>query len=83
MAACLRFTRRVWKSFIDNKGHDAQCFPHLRILRAIPGCVETSLKIEQSNTNRVGTGESLKVTAVMQQLTGCFIMQFTEASSYH
>ncbi|KXN88064.1 Putative esterase C31F10.02 [Leucoagaricus sp. SymC.cos] len=71
MAACLRFTRRVrvaftfiglyslppkvWKSFLDNKGHDTQCFPSVGSINcAIPGCVETSLKIEQSNTNRVG-----------------------------
>ncbi|KAL1743168.1 hypothetical protein HDZ31DRAFT_41586 [Schizophyllum fasciatum] len=49
MAACLRFTRRVWKSFIDNKGHDAQCFPNLSIVSAKPGEVITSLKIEQYN----------------------------------
>ncbi|KAF9220282.1 thioesterase thiol ester dehydrase-isomerase [Gyrodon lividus] len=55
MSACLRFTRRVWKSFIDNKGHDAQCFPNLMITRAIPGLVETKLNIEQYNLNRVGT----------------------------
>ncbi|KAH6912824.1 thioesterase thiol ester dehydrase-isomerase [Coprinopsis sp. MPI-PUGE-AT-0042] len=55
MAACLRFTRRVWKSFIDNAGHDAQCFPNLAIHKASPGTVEISLKIEQYNTNRVGT----------------------------
>ena len=55
MAACLRFTRKVWQSFIQNKGHDAQCFPNLVIHRAVPGTVEVSLKVEQSNTNRVGT----------------------------
>ncbi|KAF8547293.1 thioesterase thiol ester dehydrase-isomerase [Imleria badia] len=55
MSACLRFTRRVWKSFIDNKGHDAQCFPNLVITRATPGLVETKLKIEPYNLNRVGT----------------------------
>ncbi|KAI0771387.1 Thioesterase/thiol ester dehydrase-isomerase [Irpex lacteus] len=55
MAACLRFTRRVWKSFIDNKGHDQQCFPNLNILNAKPGLVEGSLKIEPYNLNRVGT----------------------------
>ncbi|KAG2030185.1 thioesterase thiol ester dehydrase-isomerase [Suillus americanus] len=55
MSASLRFTRRVWKSFIDNKGHDAQCFPNLVIHRAVPGTVDFSLKIEQSNLNRVGT----------------------------
>ncbi|KAF9450576.1 Thioesterase/thiol ester dehydrase-isomerase [Macrolepiota fuliginosa MF-IS2] len=55
MAACLRFTRRVWKNFLDTKGHDAQCFPQLQIHNATPGYVETSLKVEQYNTNRVGT----------------------------
>lgn len=55
MSASLRFTRRVWKSFIDNKGHDAQCFPNLVIHRAVPGTVDFSLKIEHSNLNRVGT----------------------------
>ncbi|KAG2069051.1 thioesterase thiol ester dehydrase-isomerase [Suillus decipiens] len=55
MSASLRFTRRVWKSFIDNKGHDAQCFPNLVIHRAVPGTVDFSLKIEPSNLNRVGT----------------------------
>ncbi|KAF9556755.1 thioesterase thiol ester dehydrase-isomerase [Agrocybe pediades] len=54
MAACLRFTRRVWNSFLQNKGHDAQCFPNLQIHRAVPGSVDVSLKIEQYNTNRVG-----------------------------
>ncbi|KAK2465326.1 hypothetical protein APHAL10511_002680 [Amanita phalloides] len=55
MAACLRFTRRVWKSFLDNKGHDSVCFPNLIIHRAIPGTVEASLNVEQHNLNRVGT----------------------------
>ncbi|KAL5524646.1 hypothetical protein ACEPAF_9786 [Sanghuangporus sanghuang] len=55
MAACLRFTRRVWKSFLDNKGHDVQCFPNLQIHRAVPGELEASLKIEPYNVNRVGT----------------------------
>ncbi|KAI9465619.1 Thioesterase/thiol ester dehydrase-isomerase [Lactarius psammicola] len=54
MAACLRFTRRVWRSFIDNGGHDARCFPNLSILNARPGVVEASLRIEPYNVNRVG-----------------------------
>ncbi|KAF6754712.1 thioesterase thiol ester dehydrase-isomerase [Ephemerocybe angulata] len=49
MAACLRFTRRVWRSFLDNKGHDAQCFPNLVVKSAVPGTVEASLKVEQYN----------------------------------
>ncbi|KAJ7109747.1 HotDog domain-containing protein [Mycena crocata] len=53
MAACLRFTRRVWKSFLDNKGHDTQCFPNLH--NASPGVVTASLKVEPYNLNRVGT----------------------------
>ncbi|KAK0202001.1 HotDog domain-containing protein [Desarmillaria ectypa] len=54
MAACLRFTRRVWKSFVVNKGHDAQCFPNLVVEHAKPGVVEAKLKIEPYNINRVG-----------------------------
>ncbi|PFH54069.1 hypothetical protein AMATHDRAFT_136450 [Amanita thiersii Skay4041] len=54
MAACLRFTRRVWKSFLDNKGHDTQCFPNLVVHEASPGVVRASLKIEPYNLNRVG-----------------------------
>ncbi|KAJ3801550.1 thioesterase thiol ester dehydrase-isomerase [Lentinula aff. detonsa] len=54
MSACLRFTRRVWQSFITNKGHDAQCFPNLVVHRAIPGEVNATLKIENYNLNRVG-----------------------------
>ncbi|KAI9058302.1 Thioesterase/thiol ester dehydrase-isomerase [Trametes sanguinea] len=55
MAACLRFTRRVWRSFVENKGHDQQCFPNLKILDAKPGQLKASLKIEPYNLNRVGT----------------------------
>ncbi|KAJ7672727.1 HotDog domain-containing protein [Mycena rosella] len=55
MAACLRFTRRVWKSFLQNKGHDTQCFPNLKIHNASPGVVIASLKVEPYNLNRVGT----------------------------
>ncbi|KAG6854652.1 hypothetical protein C0991_003300 [Blastosporella zonata] len=47
--ACLRFTRRVWKSFLETKGHDTQCFPNLVIHDATPGTVNVSLKVEQSN----------------------------------
>ncbi|KAJ6559178.1 HotDog domain-containing protein [Mycena vulgaris] len=54
MAACMRFTRRVWKSFLENKGHDTQCFPNLKIHNATPGIVTASLKVEPYNLNRVG-----------------------------
>ncbi|KAJ7761487.1 HotDog domain-containing protein [Mycena maculata] len=54
MAACMRFTRRVWKSFLDNKGHDYQCFPNLQLHNASPGVVIASLKVEPYNLNRVG-----------------------------
>ncbi|KAJ7459873.1 HotDog domain-containing protein [Mycena latifolia] len=54
MAACMRFTRRVWKSFLENKGHDTQCFPNLKIHNASPGVVTASLKVEPYNLNRVG-----------------------------
>ncbi|KAI0770237.1 Thioesterase/thiol ester dehydrase-isomerase [Fomes fomentarius] len=55
MSACLRFTRRVWRSFLDNKGHDYRSFPNLKILEAKPGELKASLKIEAYNLNRVGT----------------------------
>ncbi|KAI0648101.1 hypothetical protein C8Q79DRAFT_553116 [Trametes meyenii] len=53
--ACNVFTRRVWRSFVENKGHDQQCFPNLRIIDAKPGLLQASLKIEPYNLNRVGT----------------------------
>ncbi|KAJ7069713.1 HotDog domain-containing protein [Mycena amicta] len=55
MAACLRFTARVWRSFLEHKGHDALCFPNLKLVSAVPGRVTASLKIEPYNLNRVGT----------------------------
>ncbi|PAV16917.1 Thioesterase thiol ester dehydrase-isomerase [Pyrrhoderma noxium] len=80
MAACLRFTRRVWKSFVDNKGHDVQCFPNLQIHRAVPGELEASLKIEPYNLNRVGTvhgGLILSLTDTLGSLAvatkGCYM----------
>ncbi|KAL0961130.1 hypothetical protein HGRIS_006104 [Hohenbuehelia grisea] len=76
MAACLRFTRRVWKSFIDTKGHDAKCFPNLHVQRATPGVVEASLKIEQYNLNRVGvSGRELSP----ETTTYIYDRPFTEA----
>ncbi|KAF8231729.1 Thioesterase/thiol ester dehydrase-isomerase [Tricholoma matsutake] len=54
MSACLRFTRRVWRSFVENKGHDATCFPDLVIHHATPGTVLAFLKVEPYNLNRVG-----------------------------
>ncbi|KAJ7044141.1 HotDog domain-containing protein [Mycena alexandri] len=53
MAACMRFTRRVWMSFLENKGHDTQCFPNLQLHKASPGLVTASLKVEPYNLNRV------------------------------
>jgi len=55
MSACLRFTRRVWKSFIDHQGHDAQCLSNLIIDKATPGALEASFKIEPFNLNRTYT----------------------------
>jgi len=54
-SACLRFTRRVWRSFLETKGHDKLCFPNLVIHDATPGTVHASLEVEPSNLNRVGT----------------------------
>ncbi|PBK95980.1 Thioesterase/thiol ester dehydrase-isomerase [Armillaria gallica] len=72
MAARLRFTRRVWKSFVVNKGHDAQCFPNLVVEQAKPGVVQASLKIEPYNINRVGVthgGLIMSLTDTMGALT--------------
>ncbi|KAF8607039.1 Thioesterase/thiol ester dehydrase-isomerase [Ceratobasidium sp. AG-I] len=52
MSACLRFTKQVWKSFVQNQGHDPHCFPSLQIEKAIPGRVDVSLKIASYNLNR-------------------------------
>ncbi|KAJ7675806.1 HotDog domain-containing protein [Mycena polygramma] len=71
MAACMRFTRRVWKSFLDNQGHDFQCFPNLQLHKASPGLVTASLKVEPYNLNRVGTvhgGLVMSVTDTMGSL---------------
>ncbi|KAK7048378.1 Thioesterase/thiol ester dehydrase-isomerase [Favolaschia claudopus] len=70
MAACLRFTRRVWKSFLDNQGHDT-CFSNLQLHKATPGSVTASLKVEPHNLNRVGTvhgGLILSITDTMGSL---------------
>jgi len=42
----------VWKSFIDNLGHDANCIPNLVIESAKPNEVVATLKIERSHVNR-------------------------------
>ncbi|KAJ6585004.1 HotDog domain-containing protein [Mycena capillaripes] len=71
MAACMRFTRRVWKSFLDNKGHDTQCFPNLQLHKASPGLVTGSLKVEPYNLNRVGVlhgGLIMSITDTMGSL---------------
>ncbi|KAG2121546.1 thioesterase thiol ester dehydrase-isomerase [Suillus cothurnatus] len=95
MSASLRFTRRrklykVWKSFIDNKGHDAQCFPNLVIHRAVPGTVDFSLKIEPSNVNRVGTvhgGLILSLTDTLGSLAvaskGHYMTAFRPILAHH
>ncbi|KIM43214.1 hypothetical protein M413DRAFT_444024 [Hebeloma cylindrosporum] len=76
MAACMRFTQRVWQSFMKNKGHDAQCFPNLVIHRAVPGSVEVSLKVEQYNIHGglilslTDTLGSLAVSTKGQFMTG-------------
>lgn len=36
MAASKRFTSRVWAEFVNNAGHDANCFGHLKVRRRFP-----------------------------------------------
>ncbi|CAK5284175.1 unnamed protein product [Mycena citricolor] len=83
MAACLRYTRRVWKSFLDNKGtrHDTQCFPNLQILNATPGLVNASLKVEPYNLNRVGN--TLNFDAPRQVVFLCGSQGCSVADSTH
>ncbi|KAF7346343.1 Thioesterase thiol ester dehydrase-isomerase [Mycena sanguinolenta] len=70
MAACMRFTRRVWKSFLDNKGHDTQCFPNLQLHKAVPGLVTASLKVEPYNLS--------DSSARFQTVHGGLIMSVTD-----
>jgi acyl-coenzyme A thioesterase 13 len=53
--AVLVFVRRVATAFQRAGGHDANCFPSLRILAARPGLVRASVRIRSENLNRLGT----------------------------
>jgi len=53
MAASTKFVQHVWKAFLENKGHDYQCFPNMKIVSARPGYVRASYKIEPYNVNRL------------------------------
>ncbi|KAG8761645.1 hypothetical protein FRC14_000029 [Serendipita sp. 396] len=52
MAAISRFTRRVWKSFLNNGGHETAVFPSLKLGGIGPGRVNASFTIEEHNLNR-------------------------------
>ncbi|PVF99564.1 Thioesterase/thiol ester dehydrase-isomerase [Serendipita vermifera] len=52
MAAVARYTRRVWKSFLDNGGHETAVFPLLKLDSISPGRVLASLNISDHNLNR-------------------------------
>ncbi|KAF8333552.1 Thioesterase/thiol ester dehydrase-isomerase [Cantharellus anzutake] len=72
MTACLRFTQRVWKSFLENCGHDARCFPNLQIQRAVPGTIECTLQTVHGGLilSLVDTVGSLAVASKGHFMTG-------------
>jgi acyl-coenzyme A thioesterase 13 len=55
ISPCLRFVRRVTKAFIQAGGHDATCYPSLRINHATPGHVTGEFQIGKHNLNRLGS----------------------------
>jgi acyl-coenzyme A thioesterase 13 len=52
---CLTFVRRVTNAFLRAGGHDATCYPSLRINHATPGHVIGEFTIGKHNLNRLGT----------------------------
>ncbi|EPX71131.1 acyl-CoA thioesterase [Schizosaccharomyces octosporus yFS286] len=50
----LTFVRSVWQDFRNSNGFDACLLGDIQILRAIPGFVECSLKLENRHLNRMG-----------------------------
>jgi len=52
MAALKRFTQKVWKSFLENAGHDANVFPNLVIESAKTNEVVATLQLERKHLNR-------------------------------
>lgn len=52
---CLTFVRRVTNAFLRAGGHDATCYPSLRIVEATPGHVRGVFTIGKHNLNRLST----------------------------
>lgn len=55
ISPCLQFVRRVTNAFLQAGGHDATCYPSLRIVQAKPGHVIGEFQIAKHNLNRLGT----------------------------
>ena len=49
MAAGTKFVQRVTNAFMQNRGHDSVTMQNLKIIKAKPGMVWASMKIEQHN----------------------------------
>ncbi|KIM28336.1 hypothetical protein M408DRAFT_140108 [Serendipita vermifera MAFF 305830] len=52
MAAVARYTRRVWKSFLDNGGHETVVCRPLKLENITRGKITASLTIAEHNLNR-------------------------------
>jgi acyl-coenzyme A thioesterase 13 len=55
ISPCLQFVRRVTNAFLKAGGHDATCYPSLRIKHAVPGSVQGEFTIGKHNLNRLST----------------------------
>jgi len=55
ISPCLTFVRRVTNAFLKAGGHDATCYPSLRINHATPGHVSGEFTIGKHNLNRLST----------------------------
>ncbi|KAF2761124.1 putative PaaI_thioesterase family protein [Pseudovirgaria hyperparasitica] len=51
--ASLKFVRSVWESFRANSGLEPRLLDELKIISAVPGCVNFELPIQKQHTNRL------------------------------
>ena len=53
MTSRTAFVHKVWKSFLDNAGHDANCFESMKLVKVEKDLVICSLKVESKHLNRL------------------------------
>ncbi|KAK4057076.1 hypothetical protein OIO90_001976 [Microbotryomycetes sp. JL221] len=65
MSACKSFVSKVWKSFVDTKGHDYTSFGHLNVIDATPGVVKASMVVkDHQGLWMTGVSTDINVTYV-------------------